>query len=104
MVRQVEKITEKRERIHYCQKVTVKFTELYCGYNILYHIPHWLNRWPGGGWNDDEIGVTVVIFICGIVVTVAIVAVYLLGSSVKNSPQFITAQDVIILGKVGLRN
>ena len=27
------------ERIHYCQKVTVNFVELYCGYNLLDSIP-----------------------------------------------------------------
>jgi len=35
-----------RERIHYCQKVTMKFTELYSGrgYDILDHIPLWFQE------------------------------------------------------------
>ena len=28
-----------RERIHYYQEVKVNFTEIYCGYNLLDHIP-----------------------------------------------------------------
>ena len=33
-----------------------------------------LNCRPGGGWNVGEFGVTVTIFMCGVVVTVVIVA------------------------------
>jgi len=70
-----------RERIYYCQEVTVNFIELYYDYNILYPLSSLvrgevlfvLNCWSGGGCNDGEIGITVVIFMYGIVVTAAIV-------------------------------
>ena len=70
-----------RERIHYCQKVTMNFTELYYGYNLLNLIPFLvrgesllvMNYQPEGGWNDEEIGVIAMILICEIVITDAIV-------------------------------
>ena len=69
-----------RERNHYCQEVTVNFTELYYGYNLLNHIPFFvreglfiLNCWPRGKCNDGEIGITAVIFTREIVITAAIV-------------------------------
>jgi len=52
-------------------------------------------------WRD---GVVVVIFMCGIVITTAIVGAWLLESPFENPPQSITAQDVIIVGEVRLRN
>jgi len=100
------------ERIHYCQEVIVNFTELYYGYNLLDPIPFLvrgenlfvLSYWPGCGWNDDEIGVITVILTCEIVITGAIVGTWLLTSHVKNPPQPITAQHVMIAGEVRLSN
>ena len=57
-----------------------------------------------GSWNDDEIDVTVVIFMCEIVITTAIVGAWLLGLPAQNSLPSITAQDVMIVGEVSLCN
>ena len=77
----LEKITERGEKIHYYQEVTVNFIELYCGYNLIDPIPFLVQGdglfvlycWLGGKWNAGEIGVTVMIFMCRVVVTVVIV-------------------------------
>ena len=88
------KTIERRERIHYCQEVIVNFTELYCGYNLLDSIIFLvqeeglfvLNCWHGGGWNDDEISITVVIFTCKIIITTAIIGAWLLEFPKKSCP------------------
>ena len=59
----------------------MNFIEVYCGYNLLNPVLFLirgeglfvLNYWPGGRWNDDEIGVIVMIFMSEIVITVEIV-------------------------------
>jgi len=58
------KITERRENLLLSRSYSEFFRALL-----------WLvvNCWSGGGWNDGEIDVTVVIFTCEIIITAAIV-------------------------------
>ena len=72
----------------------MNFTELYCGYNLLDPIFFLIRGegvfvlycWIGGGWNADEIGITVMIFMYRVVVTAVIVGTLFSGSSAENPP------------------
>jgi len=109
---QVEKNHKEKRENSLLSRSYSEFMELYCGYNFLDSVPFLvrgeglfvLNYWAGGGWNNDEIGVTVAIFTCEIIITTAIMGTWLLGLPVENPPQSITALDVIFVGEVRLCN
>ena len=77
------KITRRRERIHYFQLVIMNSIELVLCLQFVRSDPFscWRKRsiciecWDGEGWNAGEIGVTVMISMCKIVVMAAIVGV-----------------------------